>query len=689
MEDELEFELHLEAERMHPEIAPHSCEYCGTIILNLTRPGSSRTTRQSPKSWINTGDESRITLDYVIEAKSHGCALFAAIADMIDIDGHSYVVWAVTFSDYLEVKPYVHFHQGPIEDEYGVSGRYTMIPIPGQEPLIDRIPSAVPPNLVPASSLSMKRARAWYQECLSSHGSCVSVDIPSMPSRVLAVGTTERPQLQIVEGPQRNHYVALSYCWGADQPAKTITQRLSAYCEHIDINVLPAAVRDAIRVTRALELPYLWVDAFCIIQDDEHDKMKEIALMQNIYKCSTVVLAATCTASSTQSFLLPRSDLRPIKMNVRYNTNMQGEILLVPTEMVLDYTIHKRAWTYQEMALAPRVLSFEKSGLRFYCLEMDRDEDPNKLHWAAFGQGHLNRTCKMNLQKPHPEGWIEIVERYASRGLTNAHDRLPALLALTQAYSETAKVQRFLAGLWHEDLAYQLIWRSGRPDMATRADDFVAPTWSWASLFDGGVDFQSLYDEHLEDLKFTATVVDAFVTPASPILPFGQVVDGYIVLHGWVKPLLWLNRNVRHVSGFAQHVDRHEAYDLTDFATDVQQRTPLPNLEVHIDCYGEWAEEDDVELLAMEFCTFFHPAPMHGSPDVLRGLGLLLRHVDGLEEDVYCRAGIFRLSNTASVVLETRPSERKASVLDNSFCQSTATELYQASEVYSILLWGR
>ncbi|KXS98345.1 hypothetical protein AC578_4657 [Pseudocercospora eumusae] len=645
MEDELDFELHLEAERMHPEIAPHSCEYCGNIILNLTRPGSSRTTRQSPKSWINSGDESRITLDYVFEAKSHGCALFAAIADMIDINGHSYIVWTVTFSDYLEVKPYVHFHQGPIEDECGVSGRYTMIPIPGQEPLVDRIPSAVQPNLVPASSLSMKRARAWIQECLSSHGSCVSCHISSMPSRILAVGTTERPQLQIIEGPQRNHYVALSYCWGADQPAKTTAQRLSAYCKHIDIKTLPAAVRDAIRVTRALDIPYLWVDAFCIVQDDEHDKMKEIALMQNIYKCSTVVLAATCTTSSTQSFLLPRSDLRPIRMNVRYNTNMQGEMLLVPTEMVLDYTIHKRAWTYQEMAVAPRVLSFEKSGLRFYCLEMDRDEDPNHLHWAAFGQGHLNRTSQTNLTKPHPQGWIEIVEKYAGRGLTNAHDRLPALLALTQAYRETATVEHFLAGLWQEDLPYQLMWRSDRPDMATRAADYVAPTWSWASLFDGGVDFQALYDEDLEELTFTAIVIEASAGPASPMLPYGEVVDGHIILRGRTKSLVWLNREVPHALNIDGAVDRHEAYDISDLTADDEQRAPIRDLEVHIDCYDEWTGHDNVELLALEFCTFFDPYPMNGSPELLRSLGLLILPSNGSEKNVYRRAGVFRLSN--------------------------------------------
>ncbi|KAF7198123.1 hypothetical protein HII31_00479 [Pseudocercospora fuligena] len=562
---------------------------------------------------------------------------------MVDVDGPPYVVWTVTFSDSPEVKPFAHFHQGPIEDERGVSGRYTLIPLHGQEPLVDRIQSAVRPNLVPASSLSMKRARAWIEECLSSHGSCVSVDSFEMPTRVLAVGTAERPQLQLTEQPQRSHYAALSYCWGGDQPAKTTVQSLPAYCKHIDIDTLPSAVKDAIQVTRALQIPYLWVDAFCIVQDDENDKTRELALMQSIYKGSNVVLAATSTTSSVESFLLPRSKLRPIKMNVQYNTDMQGEMLLIPTEMVLDYSIHKRAWTYQEMALAPRVLSFERPGLRFYCLEMDRDEDPDKLHWAAFGNGHLNRTSQTNLQKPHPEGWIEIVEKYASRRLTDVHDRLLALLALTQAYSETATVKHFLVGLWREDLPYQLMWRSGRPDMATRADSYVAPTWSWASLFDGGVDFQALYDEDLEELEFTATVIDATASPVSPILPFGQVADGHIMLRGWTKPLIWLHRDVQQPLKPGQ--ESFEAYKISHLAADIETRRLIPNLEIHIDCYDEWVGYDDVELLAVEFCTFFDPAPMHGSAEDLRGLGLLLLPLEGLDKDVYRRAGIFRLRN--------------------------------------------
>lgn len=55
---------------------------------------------------------------------------------------------------------------------------------------------------------------------------------------------------------------------------------------------LQKSVRDAVEVTRMLGFRYLWVDAFCINQDCDSDKGREIGKMATIYKNAAVTIAS-------------------------------------------------------------------------------------------------------------------------------------------------------------------------------------------------------------------------------------------------------------------------------------------------------------------------------------------------------------------------------------------------------------
>ncbi|KAK0750249.1 heterokaryon incompatibility, partial [Schizothecium vesticola] len=73
-------------------------------------------------------------------------------------------------------------------------------------------------------------------------------------------------------------YAALSYVWGAatETPIIFSGSRLPA-----DI---PLVVADAISVCLQLGLQYLWVDRYCILQDDAETKDAQIRNMNLIYK---------------------------------------------------------------------------------------------------------------------------------------------------------------------------------------------------------------------------------------------------------------------------------------------------------------------------------------------------------------------------------------------------------------------
>lgn len=72
---------------------------------------------------------------------------------------------------------------------------------------------------------------------------------------------------------------------------------------NVDWNLLPRSIWDAIKVTVGLGYCYLLVDSLCIIQDDDHEKAKEIALMPKIYRKAIVTIVASRANRAVDGFL--------------------------------------------------------------------------------------------------------------------------------------------------------------------------------------------------------------------------------------------------------------------------------------------------------------------------------------------------------------------------------------------------
>jgi hypothetical protein len=49
-----------------------------------------------------------------------------------------------------------------------------------------------------------------------------------------------------------------------------------------------------------MDLTYLWIDSFCIVQNDREDWQLESAKIASIYENSTMTIAATKSSESTQ-----------------------------------------------------------------------------------------------------------------------------------------------------------------------------------------------------------------------------------------------------------------------------------------------------------------------------------------------------------------------------------------------------
>ena len=61
---------------------------------------------------------------------------------------------------------------------------------------------------------------------------------------------------------KRPRYLSLSYVWGkSNECAKTTRLNFNQRKQQIDVAAFPRTIQDAIKITRAMGIEYLWVDA--------------------------------------------------------------------------------------------------------------------------------------------------------------------------------------------------------------------------------------------------------------------------------------------------------------------------------------------------------------------------------------------------------------------------------------------
>lgn len=112
-------------------------------------------------------------------------------------------------------------------------------------------------------------ARKWLQHCQDNHPACNQVQ-GTLPRRLIYVGLENHGWKLIHHVDQATRYAALSHCWGEEAPYTTTEATLGYRMKGITQAELPVTFQNAITVTQALGLEYLWIDSLCIVQDDEY-----------------------------------------------------------------------------------------------------------------------------------------------------------------------------------------------------------------------------------------------------------------------------------------------------------------------------------------------------------------------------------------------------------------------------------
>lgn len=456
------------------------------------------------------------------------------------------------------------------------------------------------------SAQSVTFMKAMLKECHSEHaqaGTCPQ-PVSFLPKRLVKIYWDDvAPMIRIYETIEAEilQWISLSYCWGADQTMKATQGNFDKLTAGISLASLPKTLQDAIFITYLLGLEYIWIDALCIIQDDDDDKANEISRMHDIYKAAFVTLIAASASRSTEGFLQDKSGFLSyprapkVSLRWRWSEDLVSDVVVcksdgsVPTLGSTD-PITSRAWTFQEHILSPRVIYFSETQIRWRCQDCDTyvgRPNPEKNDWWFNLTPHTLRS-----QDEFLKTWMRIVEAYSNRLLSEPMDKLVALSAVCHEIG-TSSVHSYFAGLWKENLAFQLLWHRSslgpwklpQNPPKSRPSIYRAPSWSWASI-DDAVTYPWNHSIPCRggDYLSVITVLDCHVEPLYPQTPYGEVRSGLIRVQGRLLPVwrhcnrdmslhgpsyFWRDSGPTHLSSMYENADTDEGFERPDF-DDVQ-----------------------------------------------------------------------------------------------------------------------
>lgn len=260
---------------------------------------------------------------------------------------------------------------------------------------------------------------------------------------------------------------------------------------------LPQAIKDAIDLTEAMGEIYLWVDALCIIPDDNHSKTLYIARMNEIYGNAYVTLI-TLNRPSSESSLPGVTHSRaliqsPVEVNGLYLIPRLPQLFTVEQHSAWS----SRAWTFQEGILSRRCLYFAEHQVFWQCRTTYQSEDCPDNHdqeASDFTRGRksnaLDRETGNDVRRQF-NLYESLVKQYSHRALTFPIDSLSAFTGVLSVMRKSFG-WTFASALLEPLFDLALLWRPmfgadlrARPVRLSgqKAGPLVctSPTWCWTA----------------------------------------------------------------------------------------------------------------------------------------------------------------------------------------------------------------
>ncbi|KAH7393597.1 heterokaryon incompatibility protein-domain-containing protein, partial [Cadophora sp. MPI-SDFR-AT-0126] len=338
--------------------------------------------------------------------------------------------------------------------------------------------------------------RNWLDACNTKHSGHCSTPIKQAEGLAASVPLwlIDVENECLVSAPRDAKYMALSYVWGysISQISSTTTADLkklqekgSLTREGIDV---PKTIGQVMKLASRIHIPFLWVDKFCIVQDDP-SKQAQFDSMAAIYAGAylTVVDAEGECADDGIDALDDESSASSISDELQFLSPGQARNEIIQKSSMIrakEDSWSTRGWTLQEQLFSRRKVIFQNSTVNWECHCACWQEGQ-----GLFGgdhQGPCSSVPHGSLINPSvvPDmyRYARLISRYNDRDLTFTAD---AINAFAGVLSDLSVVFRggFVSGLPVFCFDAVLIWQPWGP-MEKRFNDSSAdpndlPSWSW------------------------------------------------------------------------------------------------------------------------------------------------------------------------------------------------------------------
>lgn len=330
---------------------------------------------------------------------------------------------------------------------------------------------------------------AWLESCESDHPECSEHQKGSHVPLTTEIRLIDVFDMTIRSFPPGDSpkYAALSYVWGSTMQMtleKHNIGRLQIEGGVAEFRTrISATIWDAFEVARQLGIPYIWIDALCIMQDDTEDKDRQIQVMDKIYQHALMTICVAAGRGSDSG--IPGIGKTP--KNLLQARERCGDLLLTGmrpvASLIRDSPWDTRAWTFQERLLSARCAIFTPAGIVWQCSTITWREDMaspfDRKLWSLDSVGSPLRSLVGNPLR----SYSSCVNIYSSRKLAFLGDKLRAFngLGLVLAHKLDSV---FVFGLPSRYFDWALLWepessgkRIGAADQGYFQDDL--PSWSW------------------------------------------------------------------------------------------------------------------------------------------------------------------------------------------------------------------
>lgn len=555
-------------------------------------------------------------------------------------------------------------------------------------------------NIIRDCKSSISQVSQWLSECMKTHQNCANYSVPqaadNQPIRLLDLTPLQhgnRSGIKVIETQAGNtyRYACLSHRWDiAVTQHQTTLNNLQDRLTFLELDPLPANIRDGILIARELDIKYVWIDSICIIQEgDGHaDKNREIAKMGSIYSNAIITIAAVAAKISSEGCFIKDkwSDVCLVVTDSKNEEYLIGARVLdmkgvadSPASIEEAYPLLKRGWVLQERLLSPRLLQCNYGEFTFECLETSRCECRSSSippHLSAgfqrFDKVNFDWRKRLFVQlKGARDGrkdtalmyWKCIVRTYMQLRLTETSDALPAVAGLAQYLWHYIKSD-YVAGLWKQVMSTDMLWFAipvqRRLAPKSRPKETTAPSWSWASIAMGpdvryiNCKPSKTFPESHKLLKFKET----YCEPESTLNPFGKLKLAYLKFDTILYP--WYLRVFCDKSGPHGYRNRKDLYThrpnlMTTCQTGIEG---LPIFGARVELYLDAKQKDEgTKFETFDYCVdgqnhpcalarvfFLHALHKGGSRSTIDIFLVLLRTIPQHgKPNCYKRIGLMKL----------------------------------------------